>query len=61
MDDCLTDDDEALRQYLRHGPSAVMRPRKDRRGGYRRDVTGVVKVLTADPPPAAEPVSEDAD
>ena len=61
MDDCLTDDDEALRQYLRHGPSAVMRPRKDRRGGYRRDVPGVVKVLTADPPPAAEPVSEDAD
>ncbi len=62
MDDCLDHDDDDVRRYLRCLPWAQMRPRKDRKGGYRRDVPGVMGALTAEPPPLAEaPVSEDAD
>jgi uncharacterized protein YjbI with pentapeptide repeats len=61
MDDCLSYDGEDLRQFLRCGPSAVLRPRKDRKGGYRRDLPGVLEILTAAPARMdADPLSEDA-
>ncbi len=58
LDGCLTDDDGELRQYLRGGPAAGLRPRKDGRGGYRRDVPGIMAALTAEPPPPAGPIDE---
>ena len=54
MDDCLYDDDDDLRGFLRYSPTTILRPRKDRRGGYRRDVSGVMDVLNADPPPLVD-------
>ena len=51
MDDCLTrspaSDEESFRM-LHDGPSARLRPRKDGRGGYLRDVPGVLATLIAD-------------
>ena len=60
LDDCLADAaaDDALRQYLRDGPAARLRPRQDGRGGYRRDVPGIMAALTAEPPPPAGPTDE---
>ena len=58
LDDCLDNppasDDEAF-QLLHGGPAARLRPRKDGKGGYRRDVPGVLATLTADAKPAEEP------
>ena len=47
-------DDEAF-QRLHGGPGARLRPRKDGKGGYRRDVPRVLATLTADFKPAEEP------
>ena len=58
LDDCLADDDDALRQYLREVPAAGLRPRRDGRGGYRRDVPGIMAALTAEPAAASGPVDE---
>lgn len=58
LDDCLDQppaaDDEAF-QRLHEGPAARLRPRKDGKGAYRRDVPGVLATLTAEAKPAAEP------
>ena len=48
MDDCLENDSDELYQRLQDGPTARLRPRKDRTGGYRRDLPGVVATLTAE-------------
>ena len=56
LDDCLADDDDPLRQYLREGPAAGLRPRRDGRGGYRRDVPGIMAALMAEPAAASGPV-----
>ena len=48
MDDCLDDGSDELHQRLRANPTARMRPRKDRKGGYRRDLPGVLATLTAE-------------
>ena len=48
LDDCLENDTEELYGMLRDGPGARLRLRKDGKGGYRRDVPGVLAVLTAD-------------
>ncbi len=53
MDDCLDDGSDELYQRLQANPTARMRPRKDRQGGYRRDLPGVLAILTAE----AKPVS----
>ena len=53
MDDCLDDGSDELYHRLQANPTARMRPRKDRKGGYRRDLTGVLATLTAE----AKPVS----
>ena len=47
MDDCLENDSDELYQRLQDGPLARLRPRKDRKGGYRRDIPGVLATLTA--------------
>ncbi len=47
-------DDEAF-QRLHGGPTARLRPRKDGKGGYRRDVPGVLATLTAEAKVAEEP------
>ena len=58
LDDCLDNppaaDDEAF-QRLHGGPAARLRPRKDGKGGYRRDVPGVLETLTADVKVEREP------
>ena len=58
LDDCLANppaaDDEAF-QRLHGGPAARLRPRKDGKGGYRRDVPGVLATLTADVKVEQEP------
>lgn len=58
LDECLDNppasDDEAF-QLLHTGPSARMRPRKDGKGGYRRDLPGVLETLTANPKFTEEP------
>ena len=58
LDECLDNppasDDEAF-QLLHTGPSARMRPRKDGKGGYRRDLPGVLETLTATPKFTEEP------
>ena len=48
MDDCLENGGDELYQRLQDGPVARLRPRKDRTGGYRRDLPGVVATLTAE-------------
>lgn len=53
LDDCLENDSDELYQQLLNGPTARLRPRKDRTGGYRRDLPGVLATLTAE----AKPVS----
>ena len=56
LDDCLGQppaaDDEAF-QRLRGGPASRLRPRKDGKGGYRRDIAGVLTTLTAVVKPAS--------
>lgn len=49
LDDCLENPaaDEELYQRLHDGPTVRLRPRKDGKGGYRRDVPGVLATLTA--------------
>ena len=51
LDDCLGQppaaDDEAF-QRLHDGPAARLRPRKDGKGGYRRDIPGVLATLIAE-------------
>ena len=51
LDDCLENppasDDEVFRR-LHDGPSARLRPRKDGKGGYRRDLPGVLATLIAE-------------
>ena len=58
LDDCLNQppaaDDEAF-QRLHGGPAARLRPRKDGKGAYRRDVPGVLATLTADVKVSEEP------
>ncbi len=58
LDDCLGHppavDDEPF-QRLHDGPSARLRPRKDRKGAYRRDVPNVLSTLTADATRVNEP------
>ena len=58
LDDCLAQppavDDEAF-QRLHGGPAARLRPRKDGKGAYRRDVPGVLATLTADIKAPEEP------
>lgn len=53
LDDCLDGGSAELYQRLQANPTARMRPRKDRKAGYRRDLSGVLAALTA----AAKPVS----
>ena len=48
MDDCLENDGDELYRQLEGGPTARLRPRKDRSGGYRRDLPGVLATLTAE-------------
>ncbi len=52
LDDCLANppasDDKAF-QRMRAGPTVRLRPRKDGKGGYRRDIAGVLATLVADP------------
>ena len=48
MDGCLDNDTDELYGLLRSGPLARLRPRKDRIGGYRRDLPGVLETLTAE-------------
>ena len=48
MDDCLRSDGDELYRRLNDNPTARLRPRKDRKGGYRRDLPGVVETLTAE-------------
>ena len=58
LDDCLVNppaSDDELFQRLHEGPTARLRPRKDGRGGYRRDLPGVFDTLTAEPRVASEP------
>ena len=58
LDDCLGQppaaDDEPF-QRLREGPTARLRPRKDGKGGYRRDVPGVLATLVADAKVSEDP------
>ena len=68
MDDCLENDSDDLYRQLNGGPTARLRPRKDRSGGYRRDLPGVLATLTAefkaqpdqwdDEPPAGDAEAE---
>ncbi len=48
MDDCLDNDGDELYRRLNAGPTARLRLRKDRVGGYRRDLPGVMGTLTAE-------------
>ena len=48
MDDCLDNVGDELYRQLSGGPTARLRPRKDRVGGYRRDLPGVMGTLTAE-------------
>ena len=48
MDECLENDTDELYRQLNGGPTARLRPRKDRVGGYRRDLPGVLATLTAE-------------
>lgn len=48
LDNCLENDTDELYQRLHDGPTARLRPRKDGKGGYRRDVPGVLAILTAE-------------
>ncbi len=48
LDDCLENDSDALYQRLNSGPTARLRPRRDRQAGYRRDIPGVLAALTAE-------------
>jgi uncharacterized protein YjbI with pentapeptide repeats len=48
MDDCLDNDGDELYRQLKGGPTARLRARKDRVGGYRRDLPGVLTTLTAE-------------
>ena len=54
MDDCLENDGEELYRQLNGGPTARLRPRKDRVGGYRRDLPGVLATLTAEVRPQSD-------
>ncbi len=61
MDDCLTDADDNLRQFLRRSRLTTLRPRKDRKGAYRRDVPHLMATLTAAPVRLDDgPVDDDA-
>lgn len=65
MDECLDNDSDELYQHLKSAPLARLRPRKDRSGGYRRDLPGVLATLTAEIKPQPdhwddEPPDEDA-
>lgn len=58
LDDCLLNppaSDEETFQRLHRGPTARMRPRKDGKGGYRRDLPGVLATLTAEAKRDEEP------
>ena len=51
LDDCLENPppaDDELHRRLHDGPTVRLRPRKDGKGGYRRDVAGVLATLTAE-------------
>ena len=48
MDDCLNNDGDELYRQLSGGPTARLRPLKNRVGGYRRDLPGVMATLTAE-------------
>ena len=54
LDDCLENDRDQLYRQLQDGPTARLRPRKDRKAGYRRDLPGVLAALTAEAKPAPE-------
>ena len=53
LDDCLANPpaDDALYRQLQSGPTARLRPRKDRQAGYRRDLPAIAATLTAAPAP----------